>query len=145
MVSFKSSDRIIAYWQDEWATIFSNYSWNLIIKHERRIKTCVFRFGTVKRGIKTPLFAYVSHCTANSPTRIDRTASVRISLRVRPIGMTHAGRRQWFCPVVLPHEGMLPDGLVSFRFPSAFLSWVAGRAAPGPSCLQLLQRSSRFS
>jgi hypothetical protein len=33
---------------------------------------------------------------------------------------------------VLPHEGMLPDGLLSFRFLSSLLSWFAGRGAPGP-------------
>jgi hypothetical protein len=43
-----------------------------------------------------------------------------------------AGARQLGSPLVLPHEGMLPDGLLSFRFPSSFLSWFAGREAPGP-------------
>jgi len=33
---------------------------------------------------------------------------------------------------VLPHEGMLPDGLLSFHFLSFLLSWFAGRGAPGP-------------
>lgn len=42
------------------------------------------------------------------------------------------GRRQSFCPAVLPHEGMLPDELLSFRFLSSLLSWFAGRGAPGP-------------
>jgi hypothetical protein len=45
---------------------------------------------------------------------------------------------------VLPHEGMLPDGLLSFRFLSSFLSWFAGREAPGPRRLQLFC-NSRFS
>jgi hypothetical protein len=46
--------------------------------------------------------------------------------------------------VVLPHEGMLPDGLLSFRFLSSFLSWFAGRVAPGPAGFQLFC-SSHFS
>ncbi len=49
---------------------------------------------------------------------------------------------------VLPHEGMLPDGSLSFRFLFSLLSWFAGRGAPGPGDFQLLLSSHfgwRFS
>jgi hypothetical protein len=45
---------------------------------------------------------------------------------------------------VLPHERMLPEGLLSFWFLPSFLSRFAGREAPGPAGFQLF-RGSHFN
>ena len=51
-------------------------------------------------------------------------------------GIARRGYLAWAATIVLasvlPHEGMLPDGLLSFRFLSSLLSWFAGREAPSP-------------
>ncbi|MFC7633950.1 hypothetical protein ACFQVB_41535 [Paraburkholderia humisilvae] len=71
----------------------------------------------------------------NCVAQADRDAGVRHD------GLTTAERQgaTTMATCVLPHEGMLPDGLLSFRFPSSLLLWFAGRGAPGP------RRLSNFS